>query len=51
MEKLTDEQETELIEWIETFELSRPSKRLGRDFSDGGKNLYSFKSLSIKIFS
>lgn len=36
LQKLSDEQETELIAWIETFELSRPSKRLGRDFSDGG---------------
>lgn len=36
LQKLSDEQETELIEWVETFELSRPSKRLGRDFSDGG---------------
>lgn len=34
--KLSDEQELEVISSIETFELSRPSKRLGRDFSDGG---------------
>ncbi|XP_063698201.1 sperm flagellar protein 1-like [Culicoides brevitarsis] len=35
LENLTEEQETELMAWIENFKLSRPSKRLGRDFSDG----------------
>lgn len=34
MRKLTKEEELELLNWIESFELSRPSRRLSRDFAD-----------------
>lgn len=38
MSKLTREQELELLSWVESFEISRPSRRLSRDFSDAGRH-------------
>lgn len=49
--QLSKEQEEELTEWIDSFELSRSAKRIGRDFSDAGKS-YSHvfvKKISILV--
>uniref|UniRef100_A0A336M6V2 CSON012971 protein n=1 Tax=Culicoides sonorensis TaxID=179676 RepID=A0A336M6V2_CULSO len=47
LRELSIEQEFELIKWIETFPLSRPSKRLGRDFSDGDFALITLKLIVL----
>uniref|UniRef100_A0A336LRC7 CSON001766 protein n=1 Tax=Culicoides sonorensis TaxID=179676 RepID=A0A336LRC7_CULSO len=49
LQELSIEQEFELIKWIETFPLSRPSKRLGRDFSDGVLLAEILKSVFPKL--
>lgn len=49
MEGLTEDQEMELLKWIEKFELSRPSKKLSRDFSDAGTSYYPFTVFFIVI--
>lgn len=35
-DKLTVQQLEEVLVWVDKFDLSKPSKYLNRDFSDGG---------------
>lgn len=49
LEDLTTDQEVEVLNWLEQFELSRPSKKLNRDFSDAVLLAEILKSIFPKM--
>lgn len=48
-ENLSEDEEIELLQWIESFELSRPSRRLSRDFADAVLLAEILKALFPKL--